>query len=77
MITLDEILTIAERNGGRYDGSIDLSLLASAEGLVLPKHVSGSLWLNRITSADGLVLPLYVGRSLWLEHITSAKGVNL
>ena len=37
---------------GHYSGSLDLSWLTSAQGLVLPKTIGGYLYLSGLTSAD-------------------------
>ena len=60
-----------------YKGSLDLSGLTSAEGLVLPEEVSGSLDLRGLTSAEGLVLPTKIGGWLDLSGLTSAEGLVL
>src|ERR1017187_211989 len=58
-------------------GSLDLRVLTSAEGLVLPTTVGGYLYLSGLTSAEGLVLPTTVGGSLDLSGLTSAEGLGL
>ena len=60
-----------------YRGSLDLSGLTSAEGLILPKRVGGWLDLSGLTSADGLTLPKEVGGWLDLSGLTSAEGLTL
>ena len=58
-------------------GSIDLSSLTSAEGLVLPKSIGGGIDLDSLTSAEGLVLPESIGGSIILDSLTSADGLVL
>ena len=58
-------------------GDIKLERLTSAEGLVLPKEVSGNIDLSGLTSAEGLVLPKEVGGWLDLSGLTSAEGLVL
>ena len=52
----------------KYGGSLYLSALTSAEGLVLPKEIGGWLDLSALTSAEGLVLPKKIGGSLNLKE---------
>ena len=58
-------------------GSIDLSSLTSAEGLVLPKSIGGGIDLDSLTSAEGLVLPESIGGGIVLRSLTSAEGLVL
>ena len=58
-------------------GSIDLSSLTSAEGLVLPESIGGSIDLSSLTSAEGLVLPESIGGKIYLNSLTSADGLVL
>ena len=72
-----DFLTWALEQETYVPGSLDLSGLTSAKGLVLPKTVGGYLELSGLTSAKGLVLPKTVGGSLYLRGLTSAKGLVL
>ncbi len=47
----------------------DLRSLTSADGLTLPKEVSGHIYLNSLTSVEGLTLPEKCG-SLYLSSLT-------
>ena len=58
-------------------GSIDLSSLTSAEGLVLPESIGGTIDLRSLTSAEGLVLPKSIGGGIDLDSLTSAEGLVL
>jgi len=58
-------------------GDLDLNSLTSAEGLILPKTISGNLNLNGLTSAKGLTLPKTIGGNLDLSSLTSAEGLIL
>ena len=58
-------------------GSIDLSSLTSAEGLVLPESIGGTIDLRALTSAEGLVLPKSIGGGIDLDSLTSAEGLVL
>ena len=57
-------------------GNLDLIILTSAEGLVLPQSIGGYLNLRSLKSAKGLVLPQSIG-DLNLNSLTSAKGLVL
>lgn len=58
-------------------GDLDLSHLASAEGLVLPESIRGGLNLRGLRSAKGLVLPKSIQGHLNLGRLTSAEGLVL
>ena len=60
-----------------YIGSLDLSDLTSADGMVLPQSIGGYLDLDGLTSAEGLVLPQSIGGDLRLDGLTSAEGLVL
>ena len=61
----------------KIGGTLDLSSLTSAEGLVLPKEIGINLYLSGLTSAKGLVLPEKIGGDLYLSGLTSAEGLVL
>ena len=58
-------------------GSLNLSGLTSAKGLILPQSVEGDLDLSALTSAEGLILPQRVEGDLDLRGLTSAEGLIL
>ena len=60
-----------------FYGSLNLSGLTNAYGLVLPETIRGDLFLERLISANGLILPKNIGRSLDLNNLTNAKGLVL
>ena len=59
------------------DGWLDLSGLATVEGLKLPNHVGGGLDLRGLTTAEGLEFPEYVGGWLNLRGLTTSRGLKL
>lgn len=54
-------------------GSLDLSSLASAEGLRLPEQIGSGLCLNGLTSAEGLKLPEQIGGNFYLRSLPSEE----
>ena len=56
-------------------GDLNLSSLASAEGLVLPQTIGGNVYLSGLANAEGLVLPKTIEWSLYLNSLTSLDGV--
>jgi hypothetical protein len=58
-------------------GSLNLSYLTSADGLILPEVIDGSLDLSNAISAEGLKLPKVIAGSLELSNLTSAKDLKL
>ena len=64
---LDFLKEYVEARNGVIPGSLDLSGLTSAKGLVLPTSIGGGLNLSGLTSAEGLVLPTTIGGGLYLR----------
>lgn len=60
-----------------FVGSLDLSFIEDAEGLILPEEIDGDLYLTNITSIDNLKLPRIVRGSLNLSHITKIGNSEL
>ena len=73
-ITEDEALT---GNIAFHYGYLNLSGLASAEGLILPQSIGGYLGLKSLVSAKGLTLPQSIGGGLYLSGLASAERMKL
>lgn len=58
------------------NGSLSLSSLTNAEGLVLPQKI-GNLDLSGIISPKGLILPRHIDGNLFLDYLSSTEGLVL
>ena len=58
-------------------GDLDIGLLKSAVGLILPDSIGGDLGLISLTSAEHLELPDSIGGVLDLRSLTSAEREHL